>query len=138
MDVNGDERPDLLCMSGGHLGYATFDPKNPGEKWTWHAVSPKLAFQRFTHGIGCGDVNGDGRMDLLEVSGWWEQPATPSDAPWTKHEAKFGTKGGAQMYVYDVNGDGKNDVITSLAAHEYGLAWYEQGVSVRAENARPR
>jgi hypothetical protein len=127
VDVNGDGRPDLLCMSGGYLGYATFDPKNPGEKWLWHAVSPKLAFQRFTHGIGCGDVNGDGRMDLLEVGGWWEQPATASEAPWTKHEAKFGTKGGAQMYVYDVNGDGKNDVITSLAAHEYGLAWYEQG-----------
>jgi hypothetical protein len=30
------------------------------------------------------------------------------------------------MYVYDVNGDGKPDVITSLAAHGYGLAWFEQ------------
>ena len=30
------------------------------------------------------------------------------------------------MYAYDVNGDGLNDVITSLAAHEYGLAWFEQ------------
>ena len=34
--------------------------------------------------------------------------------------------GSAHMYAYDVNGDGKNDVITSLAAHGYGLAWYEQ------------
>ena len=30
------------------------------------------------------------------------------------------------MYAYDVNGDGLNDVVTSLAAHGYGLAWYEQ------------
>ena len=30
------------------------------------------------------------------------------------------------MYVYDVNGDGKNDVVTSLAAHGFGLAWFEQ------------
>jgi hypothetical protein len=30
------------------------------------------------------------------------------------------------MYAYDVNGDGLPDVITSLAAHGYGLAWYEQ------------
>ena len=30
------------------------------------------------------------------------------------------------MYAYDVDGDGDNDVITSLAAHEFGLAWHEQ------------
>ena len=34
--------------------------------------------------------------------------------------------GGAEMYAYDVDGDGDNDVITSLAAHGPGLAWYEQ------------
>jgi hypothetical protein len=30
------------------------------------------------------------------------------------------------MFVYDVNGDGRADVITSLAAHGPGLAWFEQ------------
>ena len=30
------------------------------------------------------------------------------------------------MYVYDVNGDGRNDVITSIKAHGYGLSWFEQ------------
>ena len=30
------------------------------------------------------------------------------------------------MSVYDVNGDGLNDVVTALAAHGWGLAWYEQ------------
>jgi hypothetical protein len=34
--------------------------------------------------------------------------------------------GGAQMYAYDVNGDGLADIITGLAAHGFGLAWYEQ------------
>jgi hypothetical protein len=126
VDIDGDKRSDLLCMSGGHLGYVTQNMSAPLDKWQWHNVSPRLAFQRFTHGIGAGDVNGDGRNDLLEGSGWWEQPATKGDGPWTKHEAKFATKGGAQMHVYDVNGDGKNDVIGSLAAHEYGLAWFEQ------------
>jgi hypothetical protein len=126
VDIDGDERPDLLCMSGGHLGYATYDPENPTAEWKWNMVTPRLAFQRFTHGIGYGDVNGDGRTDLLEASGWWEQPAVlDGKGPWKKHAAPFG-KGGAQMYVQDVNADGRPDVITSLAGHGYGLAWMEQ------------
>ena len=39
------------------------------------AISPKRGYQRFTHGLGVGDVNGDGRLDVLEKDGWWEQPA---------------------------------------------------------------
>src|SRR4026209_408340 len=45
--------------------------------------------------------------------------------PWTRHEFRFGLRGGAQMFAYDVNGDGRNDVITSLDAHGWGLAWFE-------------
>ena len=60
------------------------------------------------------------------ASGWWEQPESlASDSEWTFHPAGFGG-GGAQMYAYDVNGDGLNDVITSLQAHGHGLAWFEQ------------
>jgi hypothetical protein len=30
------------------------------------------------------------------------------------------------MPVYDVDGDGDMDVVTSLAAHNYGMAWFER------------
>ena len=53
------------------------------------------------------------------------QPADPNAKEWIKHPYNF-ANGGAQMYVYDVDGDGKNDVITSIAAHGWGLAWYRQ------------
>ena len=126
VDVTGDGKPELLCMSGGFIGYAEADWSKPGEPWKFRAVSPKGAYQRFTHGIGYGDVNGDGRTDILESKGWWEQPAKwDGTTPWMLHEAQFGA-GGAQMYATDVNGDGKADIITSLAAHQYGLAWFEQ------------
>ncbi|MGI8602474.1 MAG: FG-GAP repeat domain-containing protein [Verrucomicrobiales bacterium] len=125
-DITGDGKPELVCASGGRYGYATADAGDASAPWTWHPISPVRGYQRFTHGLGIGDVNGDKRADLIEKDGWWEQPPSlEQDPAWTFHAIPFNS-GGAQMYAYDVNGDGLNDVITSQAAHGYGLAWHEQ------------
>ena len=132
-DLTGDGKPEIVCNSGGYFGYAEPDWNDPAKPWTFHKISSNGGWQRFTHGLGFGDVNGDGKMDILDADGWWEQPKSlTGDPEWVRHPFKF-NNGGAQMHVYDVNGDGLNDVITSLQAHGYGLAWYEQ---LREKNER--
>ncbi|MCH7987977.1 MAG: VCBS repeat-containing protein, partial [Planctomycetes bacterium] len=123
----GDERPELVCTRDGYFGYAVVDWAKPFSKWTFHKVSKQVATPKFGHGLGVGDIDGDERLDLITKDGWFQQPKSLADDPqWTFHKVAFAPRGGAEMYAYDVDGDGDNDVITSLSAHAFGLAWFEQ------------
>ena len=132
LDMDGDGKPELITNSGGFGGWAKPDWTSPGNPWVFRAVTAKRDWGEFTHGIGAGDFNSDGRLDLLFSDGWWEQPANAADVPWVFHPGEFGGQdaplegyGGAQMVAYDVDGDGDDDIVTSLQAHGWGLAWYE-------------
>lgn len=125
IDLTGDGRPELVCCRGGAFGYAEPDPEKPGAAWRFTAITPARGYGGFTHGLGVGDVDGDGRLDLLETNGWWRQGVKKGEL-FEFYPVRFARSGGAQMYAYDFDGDGDNDVLSVQNAHGYGLTWFEQ------------
>jgi hypothetical protein len=128
VDVDGDGRIDLLCADSKEKQMVWLRPPQSAKETSWQrfAISGKNVpgTDRFSHGLGYGDVNKDGRKDVIIKQGWWEGPADPKQPSWVFHKASLG-EDCSHMHVLDVNGDGLNDVI-SASAHHYGIWWHEQ------------
>lgn len=77
------------------------------------------------HGLGFGDINGDGRGDLLLAKGWLEAPEDPWQEQWVFHQEFDLGSASLPVIVADVNSDGVNNLIVGQA-HDYGLDWWEQ------------
>jgi hypothetical protein len=118
------------------MGFASVPSiKNVAKKWDFQPISKageprKNGTFKYYHGLGYGDLNKDGRTDVLIMHGWWEAPAEKPSGPWQFHPYKLSKDNksdplkGADIHVYDLDLDGDNDLVTSCA-HEFGVWWFE-------------
>ncbi len=127
-DIDGDGKPlEVLPHTQRTVWYGLGTLPDGSRGLVVHVVSEKpLDF-----GGGAGDLSGDGRPDIVRPNAWYEAPPDPRSGQWKEHPLAVGSleEGKAehtpQIWVYDVNADGRGDIITS-SAHRYGIFWYEQ------------
>ncbi|MEY4789825.1 MAG: hypothetical protein RLZ61_2043 [Planctomycetota bacterium] len=115
----------------GQMAFFTPNSDDPTKTWTMNPISlPSSEGKeipgtfKYAHGLGIGDINKDGRMDVICTGGWWEQPEKYEGKPWVFHAAKIGDSA-ADMHAIDLDGDGLVDVLSS-SAHKYGIWWHKQ------------
>ncbi len=126
-DVDGDGIGEICPNAGPDIAFYRLDLDDSGKgkgTFTRHVV----AKDKGAHGLGFGDLNGDGRGDFLNPRGWYEAPADPLSGEWVAHEEFNLGMTSVPMPVCDVNGDGLSDIVYG-AGHGYGIFWLEQSGS---------
>jgi hypothetical protein len=124
-DVDGDGFNEIVPNTpGSPLIYYTLK-RDKNNKATGEFTATKVT-ENQGHGLGFGDINGDGRGDFIVSNGWFEAPDDRKYKPWKFHnDFNLTEDAGVPIIVADVNQDGLNDLIVGHG-HSYGLDWYEQ------------
>lgn len=127
VDIDGDGKMDVLPNGTQFAAWyevhreAGVDGQGDAT-WLRHDLPSEL----IGHGIGCGDINGDGRNDIVSPNGWAEGPEKPRTGRWIWHpEFRLHRDCGLPIVVHDVDGDGDKDLIWGRG-HNIGLYWSEQ------------
>lgn len=89
--------------------------------WVRHVIGQSVHLQR-TLGAAVLDVDQDGRLDVVFSNVWFRNPGNLATAPDTPWEVHVYDGGGHDIVAADINGDGKDDVVTFDGKV---LAWFD-------------
>jgi len=127
VDLFGDGRR-VLIMGFDDEYLAWFEPdSNPFAEWKCHIVSAKKGpgSQRYCHGLGIGDINGDGMNEILTNEGYYVRTSRTTKTDWRFVPADLGQPC-AHIHVLPSRHRGKLPMVLSSAAHERGVWIHEQ------------
>jgi dienelactone hydrolase len=123
VDVDGDGQLDVLPNGTSFAAWYELKRSLNG-KVTW--IRNELPKEVVGHGIGFGDIDGDGRGDLVGTRGWLKAPENPRTERWLWHgEFSLHRDGSIPILVHDVDADGDADLVWGRG-HNVGLYWLEQ------------
>jgi FG-GAP-like repeat len=120
-DVNGDKRADIVTPQGWLEGPA--DPRAPGD-WTFHPTDWQQRTIPAPVRTAPPSTTAPPAMAVPPATAA-PPPAAPAAAASTAPAPPARGAEWGFLYVLDINGDGRNDVLTT-SAHSYGLCWFEQ------------
>jgi putative membrane-bound dehydrogenase-like protein len=126
LDINKDGVGELVFgFEKQQMGLAN-PGLSPTADWVKRAISEEKApgTEKFSHGLGVGDINGDGLTDVVTTAGWWEAPQDNAAGKWKFHATPLG-EACSHMQIFDYDGDGDADIL-SASAHRVGVWYYEQ------------
>lgn len=125
-DIDGDGTPEFIENSWNADNPMQIIRLVKGDDGKVSAEKHVVSESGNGHGMGFGDLNGDGREDIVFLGGWYECPADgPFSGPWEWHKDFTLPHASCPILVVDLNSDGRNDIIWA-DGHNYGLYWHEQ------------
>lgn len=125
-DIDGDGVIEIVPNTpGGPLVAYKLDVDAQG-KATGTFTAHTLRAEAQGHGLGAGDIAGNGRVDFVFNNGWLEAPEDTYGGDWVWHaDFELIPSASVPILVVDVTGNGVNDIVVG-GGHAYGIDWWEQ------------